>query len=297
MIILSWDVGIINLAYCLIDFSETTKILDWDIINLLEEEDNNCHGFINQENKKCNCIKPPKYEYINGNDTYKFCTLHKKQFEKIENNTIDIKNYKGQSVCQSIKSNKEICNKQAKFEMNHSDKLTHYCKLHSNNFIKKNNIIRKIVKQNASKAPIEIIKFNLIKSLDKINFNNIDYVLIENQPSMKNPKMKSVADTLYSWFLIRGIVDKKINNLKKVLYLSPSNKLKINDKDLNKEINQINDKTKKYKFTKETAVIYTKKILKNDKWYDFLDNNKKKDDLCDCFLQGIYFLNNQKNFI
>ena len=181
--------------------------------------------------------------------------------------------------------------------MNHSDKLTHYCKLHSNNFIKKNNIIRKIVKQNASKAPIEIIKFNLIKSLDKINFNNIDYVLIENQPSMKNPKMKSVADTLYSWFLIRGIVDKKINNLKKVLYLSPSNKLKINDKDLNKEINQINDKTKKYKFTKETAVIYTKKILKNDKWYDFLDNNKKKDDLCDCFLQGIYFLNNQKNFI
>ena len=114
---------------------------------------------------------------------------------------------------------------------------------------------------------------------------------------MKNPKMKSVADTLYSWFLIRGIVDKKINNLKKVLYLSPSNKLKINDKDLNKEINQINDKTKKYKFTKETAVIYTKKILKNDKWYDFLDNNKKKDDLCDCFLQGIYFLNNQKNFI
>ena len=66
MIILSWDVGIINLAYCLIDFSETTKILDWDIINLLEEEDNNCHGFINQENKKCNCNV---VEYFNDNMT------------------------------------------------------------------------------------------------------------------------------------------------------------------------------------------------------------------------------------
>ena len=37
MRVLSWDVGIINLAFCLIDFDKDTKkweILDWDIINL-----------------------------------------------------------------------------------------------------------------------------------------------------------------------------------------------------------------------------------------------------------------------
>ena len=61
---------------------------------------------------------------------------------------------------------------------------------------------------------MEDIKLNLINSLDKKQFQDIDYVLIENQPSLKNPKMKSIAETLYSWFLIRGIVDKKVNNLK-----------------------------------------------------------------------------------
>ena len=34
MRVLSWDVGIKNLAYCLIDNS---KIIDWGIINLLED--------------------------------------------------------------------------------------------------------------------------------------------------------------------------------------------------------------------------------------------------------------------
>ena len=100
--------------------------------------------------------------------------------------------------------------------------------------ITNNNVLKKINKVNASKAPIDEIKMNLITELDKKTFENIDYVVIENQPSIKNPKMKSVAETLYSWFLIRGIVDKEITNLKNIHYLSPSNKLKINDIDLNK---------------------------------------------------------------
>ena len=111
MKILSWDVGIKHLAYCLIEYSENTKILDWDNINLLEDENLKCYGFINSENQNCNCDKQPKYEYINGNDKYYFCTLHKKQIEKIDKNSIDIKNYRGQATCEIIKSNKEVCGK------------------------------------------------------------------------------------------------------------------------------------------------------------------------------------------
>ena len=117
---------------------------------------------------------------------------------------------------------------------------------------------------------------------------------------MKNPKMKGIADTLYSWFLIRGIIDKKIKGLKHIFYLSPSNKLKIDDKDINKEIDALKDKSKKYKFTKQTAVLYTKKILnenKDEKWINFLDKSNKKDDLCDSYLQGLYFINNTNKFI
>ena len=40
MKILSWDVGIINLSYCIIEYDESTKaknIFKWGIINLIDE--------------------------------------------------------------------------------------------------------------------------------------------------------------------------------------------------------------------------------------------------------------------
>lgn len=39
--------------------------------------------------------------------------------------------------------------------------------------------------------------------------------------------MKGLSDTIYTWFLIRGIVDKIDNSIiTKVSFISPSNKLK-----------------------------------------------------------------------
>ena len=302
MKILSWDVGIKHLAYCLIEYIDDTKILDWNNINLLEDENLKCYGFIDSENKNNICNKNPKFEYINGNDKYYFCSLHKNQIEKISKNNIDIQNYKGDNKCEILKSDKNICGKCSKYKIISEKNTIHSCQFHCKKYNNKNNILRKITNTNASKAPIELIKKNLITSLDKkINyFKDIDYVLIENQPSMKNPKMKSVAETLYCWFMIRGIIDKKLYNLSNIFYLSPSNKLKINDKDLNKEIDMLKDKSKKYKFTKQSAIIHTNKILNSNdekKWVDFLDTHNKKDDLCDSYLQGLYFLNNKNKFI
>ena len=302
MRIVSWDVGIKHLAYCLIEYLDEIKILEWGNINLLEDENLKCYGFINSENRNTNCDRNPKFEYINGSDKYYFCSLHKNQIEKIDKNNIDIQNYKGDITCEVIKSNKNICGKCTKFKIINKNNTIHSCKLHCKQFTNKNNILKKISKPNASKAPIEIIKMKLITSLDnKINnFKDVEYVLIENQPSMKNPKMKSVAETLYSWFMIRGIIDKKLKNLSNIFYLSPSNKLKIDDKDLNKEIDALKDKSKKYKFTKQSAIIYTNKILNlnnEKKWIDFLNTQNKKDDLCDSYLQGLYFINNKNKFI
>ena len=58
----------------------------------------------------------------------------------------------------------------------------------------------------------------------------------------------------------------------------------------------MHDKSKKYKLTKESSIIYTNKLLTNNKennWIDYLQKSKKKDDLCDCYLQGIYFINSK----
>jgi hypothetical protein len=42
MKILSWDVGIYNLSYCILDKNKETneiKIIDWDIVNLVDNEE------------------------------------------------------------------------------------------------------------------------------------------------------------------------------------------------------------------------------------------------------------------
>ena len=300
MKILSWDVGIKNLAFCLIDKDLDNKILDWGVINLVDDENIKCHGFINSNNETSDCCKKVTYEYINGTDTYYFCNLHKRQVEKIEKNVLDVSTYKGDEVCRILKSNKKCCEKKAVFCINNlgSNIKSYCCKIHHNNLIKKNNILRKKTKQNVNNIPIGDIKMKLIKALDKKKFSNVNYVLIENQPSLKNPKMKSIAETLYSWFLIRGLVDNQVENLNDIFYISPSNKLKIDDKDINKEIDNLKEASKKYKYTKTMSIVHTKKIIENDTfWYDYLCNHSKKDDLCDSYLQGIYFIKNENKFI
>lgn len=301
MKILSWDVGIIHLAYCLMEVKDNeVKILDWNNLNLLEQEEHKCHGFIDSNNKSSECNKKCLYFYQTGGKRYNFCLLHKNQFLKINKEILELRKFRTNLECENYLTSGKKCSKKGAYKLiKDGEKII--CSFHANLLKKKenNNTVNKITKTNASKAPIDLIKYNLIKKLDqKLNFLDVSYVLIENQPSLKNPKMKSVANTLYSWFLIRGLIDKKNNcNLKKIMFLSPSNKLKINDDDIQKELNNCKNDSKKYQLTKKMAVVYTRNLIKNEsKWLNFLNNNKKKDDLCDSYLQGLYFINNIKKF-
>ena len=296
MKIISWDVGIIHLAYCILEKNDDDiKIINWGNINLLNDEKHNCYGFINSSKNNCQCDKKCKYYYENNNNKYYFCGLHKNQYLKINKDELIINKYTGENLCQQITSKGIICNKKSNSIINNLIICNYHCKKIQNDYI--NNTVKKICSSNASKAPIEIIKKNLILQMENNkDFLNVDYVLIENQPSMKNPKMKSVSETLYSWFLIRGIIDEK--KIKNIYYLSPSNKIKVKNDDIDKEIKDIKDQSKKYKFTKNIGIIYTRDILKNDnKWLNFLNSNNKKDDLCDSYLQGLYFFDNINKFI
>ena len=59
---------------------------------------------------------------------------------------------------------------------------------------------------------IDELNYDLIKTLESYKqFIDVDIVIIENQPTLKNPKMKAISSALYNYFLIRGIFDKKIN--------------------------------------------------------------------------------------
>ena len=233
MKILSWDVGIINLSYCIIDFNEESKeknIIKWGIINLIE----------NPEMKK--------------NMTLVFENIPKK--------------------------------------------------LHENEFL-----------------------------LD------VDGVVIENQPSLKNPKMKSIQMVVYSYFLMYGkVLNINENKIKFIDFCNASNKLKVykgpiilienlkkkkvknnslimdfvenneSEKEENNESEkeeiknenketQLKEKKKSNKLSygdkKKMAVEHVKYFLKenNDKEnLEFFELHKKKDDLADSYLQGLYII-------
>ena len=99
---------------------------------------------------------------------------------------------------------------------------------------------------------------------------------------------------LYGYFVMRCVIDKKINKHVEIKLISPSNKLKIDkittEKILNKDkIKQTGGNT--YKLTKKLGVKYCRALIcKSDE--EILNSFKKKDDLCDSFLQGFQYLFN-----
>ena len=114
---------------------------------------------------------------------------------------------------------------------------------------------------------------------------DIDKVIIENQPVLKNPTMKSVQMILYTYFLDHGIMDNTCR-MNDVVLFSARNKLKIYDGP------EVECTLKnKYSRTKYLSVEYTKYFINdNTTWLPFFTNHSKKDDLADCYLQGLYYL-------
>lgn len=186
-----------------------------------------------------------------------------------------------------------MCGKNARF-YNLIDKKEHWwCGVHK----RKQSNVQEKKKLNSNKISIDDLKLSLVKHLDKLpHLLDTDFVLIENQPSLINPKMKSIASSIYTYFLIRGKIDK--NQHMTVRYMSPSNKLKVSRQlnqphlTMEKIINTRGTETKdKYKLTKKLAVEYCKQILSNDELnLKLITSSTKKDDLADCMLQGMYYI-------
>ena len=299
MIVLSWDVGIINLAYCLFEVEgEKWEIKDWGIINLTNRDSLKCvtcgnnascftdiNGKSQEEQYYCKKhipkdLVPPKFE------------LNFKELEK--KNCIKCQWGGEQSV---INTNAKECIKVCKYV--HNDSI-YLCTAHTKCYdkkIKDSYKVKPLKRKAVGAIDIDVLKIELIKKLEeRKDFLSADSIIIENQPSMKNPKMKAIASTLYDYFLIRGIFDKKHNNskIKKVKFMSPSNKLKVaNENDTKKLVKIKGNEAKTYKLTKSLSVKYCRELIEtneSNKWLDLFNNHKKKDDLADCFLQGLYFI-------
>jgi len=184
-----------------------------------------------------------------------------------------------------------------------------------------------LVDNEEMKKDVNLLFENIPRKLqEKPQLLGVDYVVIENQPSLKNPKMKSIQMILYSYFLILGKIVGTENPgasfIQNIDFCSASNKLKIYDgpeivleekkkrgkKNVEEQsadtviIVDADAHTEKPKSKKGSAVKYADKkrlAIEQARYYvetkfpaykDFFASHKKKDDLSDSLLQGLYYL-------
>lgn len=280
--ILSWDIGIKNLAYCLISIKNSKYYVEeWDIINIVKD-DNFC----------CECGKKAVLEVTNCDK--KYCKKHSKK-HVVQKETFDLYYKHCDEKCTHM-IKERLCGKTARFNKNENN----YCGVHAKQHFKNYEKSCELNKIPKVRNDLNSIVLKLLKILEtKKQFLNVDVVLLENQPAMKNPTMKNVASTIYSYFMIRGVIDreKTHSSIKIVKYMLASNKLKLADEeDCLKLVKLKGQDSKTYKLTKALGIKYCVRMMENEDnkhWIEHLNKYKKKDDLADSFLQGMYYHFNQ----
>jgi hypothetical protein len=208
-----------------------------------------------------------------------FCKSHKSYHNVLSSKWENTK----QSITECSKDNLCcICQKNGKFILNNN----FYCTAHKTKLMKKWDTDIELKKFNSAKVKntsVIDLKLNLVNKLDNIKeLLDVDEVCIENQPAFKNPRMKAISDTLYN------------KTIKKINFISPSNKLKIEDKE--DEINEeIENSSNKYKTTKKLSIQHCKEILKyNQDYIKMIEKFPKQDDCCDTIMMAIYYFRNNK---
>jgi len=172
------------------------------------------------------------------------------------------------------------CSKVATYQVTDSDNgiVKYCCTTHVKKYKKKK-------KLNSNYDLFKIAQILMEELNSKTDFLNHDIICIENQPALKNPTMKSIQMLLYSYFIIEGVCKEPICS--NVQMINARNKLKVYKGE------PVECKFKeKYKRNKYLSVEYTKLMIleEDEKFIQLFSDSKKKDDLADAYLQGIYFI-------
>lgn len=270
MRLLSIDVGIKNLAYCLLD---KHRVSAWGVVDLVQNEEILCDDI--SKNKKCGA----KARFVK--DSKHYCLRHAKK----QSYLIPTKELK-----------RPVLNKMTTEQLREcADK---YSVLYSKES-KKKQLVQEICTFVSSQCFDEIEQVNtndvglvavgksLKKHFDAIfsESTDIDYIVIENQISPIANRMKTLQGMIAQYFIMR-------NPDYGIEFVSSANKLKHGgDADDSADVGG-GEKTS-YNQRKKEGIRRCENIVKRDytEWYQFFVNNKKKDDLADAMLQGMWYLN------
>ena len=258
MKILSFDVGISNLAYCYSEnIDNEINIFAWGVIDL------------NKDNNMCyynNCQKNIKY-FINS--VYS-CKKHASQHRDfyINNTKMSINQIRKLPNCDIKNICKSYNIEENKYKKNMLETINTY-------FKEKCFTLYKHI--NSSKVDLVKIGRNMKHIFDILFITSeLDIILIENQIGPLSPRMKTMQGMITQYFIIKH----PSANIKCV---SSFNKLKL-----------FTEEKLSYRDKKKFAIQKTEEILNTNnnlsKWIDFFKKHKKKDDLADSLLQSIVYV-------
>jgi hypothetical protein len=288
MKLISFDIGIKNMAYCLFSRDNTTQqwiIEKWNVLNLMDHENNDK----NQKLKCSLCCK--KAIYCQQKQNVFLCKKHaieQKQWwlPSLENSWKTIKKEKMEilflwaaklSLTDYENQKRKILLKKIQLSLN--EKLLE--------------IISKQSTTTSSAKDVNLIYLgrNIMTELDKMNdeWNELTHVILENQISPIASRMKTVQGMISQYFIMRTPSTTVIE------FVSSTNKLRgIINTNTNTDATTIEKIGKNnYKNNKLSSINYGFQLLEEhqlDDWKNWILTHKKKDDLFDAFLQGIAYM-------
>lgn len=160
----------------------------------------------------------------------------------------------------------------------------------------------KIIKnKNAAQLDLTMLGTALFKRFDTLpDLCDVKTVLLENQPVLKNPTMKSIQMFLFSYFIMKGVCVES-SPCDQIRCYSANQKLDLhrllnNDEILAKEYAEVISKLSNvYSRNKKLAVLLVEYILTTygtgtEELLKFFKEHKKQDDLADSFLMTLHYL-------
>jgi hypothetical protein len=286
MRVLGFDIGIKNLAFCIVEKHGTDYVIPkpvnihWNIIDIIKED-------ICCAVEGCDAdVK--KFTNVNGERAY-FCGKHARKEHK--------------KLCEKHPVNKYLLETKEKCTQIKSCKGTACCKMNGTYLCDKHDkiVTKQLAKERSlqdykliitEKYSNDDLKERLVRALDshKDLFMSVDQVRIEAQPMFVSCKVKLISDTLAAWFFIRGLIDKRFNHshIQSTKYSASTNKLKVSENEQKiKEL--VNQSTNRYAMTKQMGEVECKLMLHHSlESLEHLDKFKKQDDMCDAYLHAVY---------
>jgi len=297
MKIVSFDVGIKNLAYCVFSCDSTEKpasgikIVDWNVIDLIgvpagtTPSSKKCTA--TQKNQKV-CGRKGKYE----KGEHIFCDKHAQNcgffLPTKQCSPAHLKKLKLVELQQLAADNKIIV------DGGEPPKRSQLIEKILSFYEKRTLVLLKETKKRADEYTLIQIGERIKQCLDGIaSMREVTHVLIENQISTVASRMSIIQGMLTQYFIMRH--PETLGSPLTVEFVSSRNKLKyFADKTA---VTATTTSSQKYRQHKMDSVKYTQALLEKfpefSQWSAVL-HTAKKDDLADCFLQGMWYLHHHE---